>query len=80
MEILYSAPAVERMQQRKIAPADVVATISSPDGVIPQSRDKSIFHKRIRSRKDNSLAIVALKRRDGCYETLTVMIIFEVTL
>lgn len=77
MEIVYTSHAVDRMRERKITPAAVETVLSAPDGTIQQSRDKTIFYKRIKGRSDNSLAAVALRRANDSYDILTVMIYFE---
>ena len=79
MEIRFHPHAVERMQQRLVTVDDVKSIISSPDGRIPQSRDKAILYKRIRSRKDNLVAAVIVEKMpDNVIEVITVMINFEV--
>ena len=78
MEIVYSTHAVERMQQRKITPADVENVIFNYDGKLGQSKDKTIYYKKIKDRKDNSVAAVVVKRKTDLLEVLTVMIHFEV--
>ena len=77
MEIKYSSHAVERMLQRRISPQEVEDILTEPDGVIRQSRDKFIAYKKIRGRRDNLLAAVAVE--DGrVWEVITVMVNFEV--
>lgn len=77
MEIKYSSHAVERMLQRRISPQEVEDILTEPDGVIRQSRDKFIAYKKIRGRRDNMLAAVAVE--DGrMWEVITVMVNFEV--
>ena len=79
MEHTYSAHAVQRMIERRISTAEIDAIIANPDGTIPQSRDKTIFYKRLRHRKDNLIAIVAVKRpNQGSLEVITVLVNFEV--
>ncbi|MCB0390105.1 MAG: DUF4258 domain-containing protein [Bdellovibrionales bacterium] len=78
MELVYSAHAVERMQQRKISPSDVENIIFNCDGMIKQSKDKTIFYKKIKGRKDNTLAAVVVEKKRDLLEVLTVMIHFEV--
>ncbi len=78
MDIKYSAHAVERMIQRKITPKIVEDIITSPLGKIKQSSDKIIFYKKIKSRKDNFIAAVTVKRKINLYEVITVMTNFEV--
>lgn len=77
MEIKYSSHAVERMLQRRISPQEVQDILTEPDDVIRQSRDKFIAYKKIRGRRDNLLAAVAVE--DGrVWEVITVMVNFEV--
>lgn len=65
------------MLQRRISPQEVEDILTEPDGVIRQSRDKFIAYKKIRGRRDNMLAAVAVK--DGrMWEVITVMVNFEV--
>ena len=78
MEIRYTAHAVERMIQRKISPQEVEILLSDPDGLIKQSRDKVIAYKRVKGRRDNSLAVVAIDSGNGELEVVTVMTHFEV--
>ena len=77
MEIRYSSHAVERMFQRRISARDVESLLANPDGLIRQSRDRVIAHKKMRGRQDNSVAVVDLERRDA-WEVMTVMVNFEV--
>ena len=77
MEIKYSSHAVERMLQRRISPQEVQDILTDPDDVIRQSRDKFIAYEKIRGRRDNLLAAVAVE--DGrVWEVITVMVNFEV--
>ena len=77
MEIKYSSHAVERMLQLRISPQEVEDILTEPDDVIRQSRDKFIAYKKIRGRRDNMLAAVAVE--DGrVWEVITVMVNFEV--
>lgn len=80
MEFIYSTHAVQRMIERSITPADIEAVISKADGNIPQSRDKKIFFcKRMRHRKDNLIAVVAVQRSSELpTEIITVLVNFEV--
>lgn len=65
------------MLQRRISPQEVEDILTEPDGVIRQSRDKFIAYKKIRGRRDNLLAAVAVE--DGrVWEVITVMVNFEV--
>ena len=77
MEIKYSSHAVERMLQRRISPQEVENILTEPDGVIRQSKDKFIAYKKIRGRRDNLLAAVAVEDA-GVWEVITVMVNFEV--
>lgn len=79
MEFIYSTHAVQRMIERSITTADVEAVITKADGSIPQSRDKKIFYKRMRHRKDNLIAVVAVQRSSELpTEIITVLVNFEV--
>ena len=78
VELVYSAHAVERMQQRKISPTDVENVVFNCDGEIRQSKDKTIYYKKIEDRKDNSVAAVVVEKKRDLLEVLTVMIHFEV--
>ena len=46
--------------------------------MIKQSRDKFIYYKKIKGRKDNDIAAVTLIESKDTLEVLTVMIDFEV--
>lgn len=76
MEVRYRSHAVERMIKRDISPHNVEDILGSPDGVIRQSMDKVIAHKRIEGRNDNSVAVVAVEESQA-WEVITVMINFE---
>lgn len=78
MELVYSTHAVERMQQRNISPAIVEEVIFKCDGKIKQSKDKTIYYKKLKGRKDNSVAAVVVEKKRELLEVLTVMINFEV--
>jgi hypothetical protein len=78
MNIKYSAHAVDRMLLRKITTSQVERILNDPDGVIHQSKDKIIFYKILKERKDNALAVVTVLRQVVTYEVITVMINFEV--
>lgn len=78
MEIKYRSHAVDRMLQRNILTAEVELIISEPDGAIKQSRDKFIYYKKLKGRKDNLIAAVTLIKSKDTVEVLTVMIDFEV--
>jgi len=77
VELVYSAHAVERMQQRRISPSEVEKIVFECDGNIRQSKDKTIYYKKLAGRKGNSAAVVVEKRLD-LLEVLTVMNHFEV--
>ena len=77
MEIKYSSHAVERMLQRRISPQEVEDILTEPDDVIRQSRDKFIAYEKIRGRRDNVLAAVAVED-SRVWEVITVMVNFEV--
>ena len=78
MEIIYTPHAVERMMQRVVSPQEVELLLGDPDGIIAQSKDKFIYYKKIRGRKDNVLAAVTVHKRNDLYEVITVMVNFEV--
>lgn len=78
MDIKYSAHAVDRMVQRKITTTQIEVILSDPDGMIRQSKDKIIFYKILKERKDNALAVVTVLKHLDTYEVITVMINFEV--
>lgn len=78
VETIFTAHAVQRMNERRLSPEQIIKVLTAPDGVIPQSRDKDIFYKRIRGRDDNLIAVVAVKTADPRNEVLTVMVNFEV--
>lgn len=78
MNIKYSAHAVDRMLQRKITTTQIERILNDPDGMIHQSKDKIIFYKNLKERKDNALAVVTVLRGVDTYEVITVMINFEV--
>ena len=78
MTIKYRPHAVDRMLQRNISTTEVELILSDPDGTIKQSRDKYIYYKKLKGRKDNLIAAVTLTRSRNDFEVLTVMINFEV--
>jgi CRISPR/Cas system-associated endoribonuclease Cas2 len=78
MNIKYSAHAVDRMLQRKITTTQIERILNDPDGMIHQSKDKIIFYKILKERKDNALAVVTVLKSIDIYEVITVMINFEV--
>lgn len=77
MEWTYSGHAVDRMLGRGISTLEVQAVLAKPDGKIKQSKDKSIYFKRISGRRDNMIAVVAVLS-ETVGEILTVMNYFEV--
>ena len=78
MDIKYRSHAVDRMLQRNVSTAEVELVISEPDGIIKQSRDKFIYYKKLKGRKDNLIAAITLIKSKESFEVLTVMIDFEV--
>lgn len=78
MEIKYTPHAVERMIQRKVSPQEVELLLGDLDGTIVQSMEKFIYYKKIKGRKDNALAAVAVQKKNDQYEVITVMVNFEV--
>lgn len=78
MNIKYRPHAVDRMLQRNISTTEVELILTEPDGTIKQSRDKFIYYKNIKGRKDNSIAAVTLLRSKNEFEVITVLIDFEV--
>ena len=62
--------------QRDISTYLVERVLEEPDGVIRQSADKIIAHKRIGGRSDNAIAVVAVQRSTG-FHVVTVLINFE---
>lgn len=78
MEIKYRSHAVSRMLQQNISTDEVELILNEPDGTIKQSRDKFIFYKKLKGRKDNLIAAVTLIKSKETLEVLTVMIDFEV--
>lgn len=66
------------MLQRNFSTKDVELILSEPDGKIQQSRDKFIFYKKLKGRKDNLIASVTILRSKTTYEIITIMINFEV--
>ncbi len=78
MEIKYSSHAVERMIKRKITTQEMELIIRDPDGEIRQSRDKFIYYKKIKHRKDNLLAAVTVLKNKSLIEIIIVMVNFEV--
>ncbi len=79
MKVTYRDHAVTRMIERRLTPNEVEHVLNYPDGEIRQSRDKVIYYKRMRGRKDNLIAVVAIKG-DGFVDVVTVLVHFEVAL
>ncbi|MBI2608523.1 MAG: DUF4258 domain-containing protein [Deltaproteobacteria bacterium] len=78
MEIKYSSHAVQRMVQRNVSTQEVEFVLTDPDGTIKQSKDKYIFYKKMKLRKDNMIAAVVVRKKRKLCEVLTVLINFEV--
>lgn len=78
MNIKYRPHAVDRMLQRNISTIEVELILTEPDDIIKQSQDKFIYYKRIKGRKDNTIAAVTLLKSKNEFEIITVMIDFEV--
>ncbi len=78
MEIVYTEHAVERMRERNISPRHVRELMSKPKGKIKQSKDKWIFYKAFKNRRDNDLAAVIVEISGNRFEVITVMVNFEV--
>ena len=68
MNVKYSAHAVDRMLQRKITTIQIERILNDPDGMIYQSRDKIIFYKVLKERKDNALVVVTVLKDADTYE------------
>ena len=67
------------MQERALSVDDVLQVIQKPDGKISQSKDKTIYYKRLPGRRDNLVAAVVVELLpDETLEVLTVLINFEV--
>jgi len=78
MKITYSSHAVNRMIQREISTVEVAALLRNPNGIVQQSRNKSIYYKYLDGRNDNNIAAVVVKITKNAYLVITVMINFEV--
>lgn len=78
MNVKYRSHAVDRMLQRNISTIEVELILSEPDGTIRQSKDKFIYYKKLKGRKDNLIAAVTLLKFKNEFEVVTVMIDFEV--
>ncbi len=67
------------MQERALSVEEVQQVIQKPDGRISQSKDKTIYYKRLSGRRDNFVAAVVVELLpDEILEVLTVLINFEV--
>ena len=77
MQIVFSKHAVDQMTVRNINTDDVELILKEPDGIVSQSRDKSVYYKRLKGRLDNLLAVVVV-RVGETIEVITVMHNFEV--
>ncbi len=67
------------MQERDLSVEEVLQVIQKPDGRIPQSKDKTIYFKKLSRRRDNLIATVVVELLpDEILEVLTVLINFEV--
>jgi hypothetical protein len=78
MHIKYSSHSVDRMVQRNLSTTDIELILSEPDGKIKQSQDKYIYYKKLKGRKDNLIAAVAVTKNKTTFEIVTVLINFEV--
>ena len=79
MELRFHPHAVSRMLDRRISVEEVEQIVSAPDGIISQSKDKSIRYKKLAHRKDNLVAAVVVETRPGnIFEVITVLVNFEV--
>lgn len=79
MNLRFQPHAVQRMQERKLTVAEIQAVIAAPDGTIPQTKDKSIFYKKLERRKDNLVAAVVVESLpDEGIDVITVLVNFEV--
>lgn len=78
MELVYSSHAVERMQQRNLSIQDVEDIIFKSEGKLKQSKDKLIYYKKLKGRKDNLVAAVVVEKNPNFMEVVTVMVNFEV--
>ncbi len=68
------------MLERKISVQEVEQIIAKPDGQIKQTKDKTIYYKKLSARKDNLLAAVVVEHfaSFGVIEVVTVLVNFEV--
>ena len=69
---------MDTMIQRVVSPQEVDHLLDDPEESIAQSKDKFIYYKMVRGRKDNVLAAVVVQKRNNLYEVITVMVNFEV--
>lgn len=67
------------MIERHLTPTEVEHVLLFADGVIPQTKDKSVYYKKMRGRKDNLIAAVAVQNHADELEVITVLVNFEVT-
>jgi len=77
VKVVYRDHAVTRMIERHLTPKEVEHVVLFADGTIPQSKDKVIYYKKMRGRKDNLIAVVAIKHVEEI-EVITVLVNFEV--
>jgi hypothetical protein len=65
------------MVQRSLSATEIELVISEHDGKIKQSKDKFIYYKKLPGRKDNLIAVVAVKH-GPIHEVVTALVNFEV--
>jgi serine/threonine protein phosphatase PrpC len=65
------------MSGRDISTSEVEDILAKPDGTIRQSMDKLIAYKKLKGRKDNCVAIIAVEKNNE-FEIITVMVNFGV--
>ncbi len=78
MDFEFTAHAVARMQERKISVQEVESVVNESDGIILQSKNKKIFYKKIKGRKENKIEAVIALQADAIYKVITVLVHFEV--
>lgn len=79
MKLRFYPHAVLRMQERALSVEDVLRIIERPGGKISQSKDKTIYYKKLSGRRDNLIAAVVVELLpDEILEVLTVLINFKV--
>ena len=79
MEIKFHLHAIERMQERKVTAGEIKEVIERPDGRMQQSKDKWIYYRTLKHRRDNAIAAVILSAvPHDLVEVITVLIHFEV--